>query len=168
MIFWVDMWRMGNRGKRGSREASRGYYSSLNKKDWRLKFHWKSQKFNLYFDRRIYVTSRLWEVKEKKICKALAQQMKLQRMIDVFNILVVEMYIPMPEFMKFVHFKHVQFIVCQLQLNGTVKIFPRFWLTHPFRWMMVPFTKMGKTGAGMGFKIRNGYQDFIVDMLNFR
>lgn len=47
-------------------------------------------------------------------------------------------------------------------------MFPSFWLSHLFRWMMVPFTKMGKTGVGMGFKTRNGYQDYIVGMLNFR
>lgn len=89
-------------------------------------------------------------------------------MIDVFSILVVEMCKHIPKLATFVYFKRVQCIVCQLQLSEAVKMFPTFWFSHLFRWMMVPLTEMGKTGVGMGFKIRNGYQDFIVGMLNFR
>lgn len=63
------------------------------------------------------------EMKEKMIFKAFTWQTKLWRMMDVFIILVVEMCIHMSKLIRFVHFKHVQFIVCKISSMKLLKIF---------------------------------------------
>lgn len=73
----------------------------------------------------------------------------------------------MSKLTKFVHFKHLQVIVCQLQLNEAVFQGSGLAKNHPSRWMVVPFTAMERLGQewvlGQGMVMKS----CIVDMLNF-